>query len=68
MLYLSGVASEILVINIFLSVAKPITLAAEDEEDEYETEFDDIRDPNVDVMYLVKKGQISFRRSDSNLK
>jgi hypothetical protein len=54
-MYGSGVVSEIIVIYLFLQFAKPVQLKSADESDsDYEEEFDQIRDPNYDMMYYVK--------------
>jgi hypothetical protein len=57
-LYVSGVISEMVVIYIFMELAKPPSLKKEvdDGDSEYEEEFDRIRNPNTDLLFLVKTG------------
>jgi len=50
------------VIYIFLELAKPPSLKEDqDSDDDYEEELDRIRDPNADVMFLVKTGRSMFK-------
>lgn len=47
-----------IVIYLFLDFAAPVSLkkqVKEDSDDEYEEEFDRIRDPNADMMYFVNQ-------------
>ena len=57
-LYFAQSASQAIVIYLFLAFSKPVSLKTQVEESEgseYEDEFDKIRDPNLDMMYYVKK-------------